>query len=66
MVNGIKIFVASFIASRTFRAMGKKDFSDIMMLVGWLSLATSIIIFWGNISGMKFLWSLFDKIANLF
>ena len=50
LTEALKVVVASFIASRALKIMGKKEFADIISLVGWLSVGLAIITMWFNFS----------------
>lgn len=47
--EALKVGVASFIASKSLKIMGKKDFADLISCVGWLSLGISLISMWNNL-----------------
>lgn len=52
--EALKVGLASFIASKSLKIMGKKDFADIIGCVGWLSLGISLIGMWNSLC-LKFI-----------
>ena len=52
--EALKVGMASFIASKSLKIMGKKDFADIIGCVGWLSLGISLIGMWNSLC-LKFI-----------
>ena len=46
--ESLKVGMVSFVASKTLKVMGKKDFADIIACVGWLSVGISVITMWNG------------------